>query len=235
MSSIDQPSGALIFSCLQVVGECRRAAALDPDLAATVVQIKSYQEDRLRRTHAALFMRPEESAAAEFFLRDLYGPTDFSRRDSELARVVPALVRWFPAEVVQTVVRVCELHAMSEVLDLEMARHVRGNALTAEVYKRAWCAVSNPRQRSRQVELIVEIGTALAAHTKSRTLRHSLHLMRGPARLAGLSVLQRFLEHGFEVFGSLQDSSAFLNGIARREQEYAAMQFGASGGGQGQS
>jgi hypothetical protein len=225
MSSVDPSPGAVILSCLQVVRDCRGAASLDASLATAVVEVKSYQEARLRRTHADLFGRPDESEAADFFLQDLYGPTDFSRRDAELARVVPALLRWFPSEVAQTVALVCELHALSEVLDLEMATHIRGRPLTDGAYKRAWRAVSSPSQRRRQVELIVEVGAALAVHTKSRSLRHSLHLMRLPARLAGLSVLQRFLEHGFEVFGSLPNSSAFLNGIAQREYEYAAMQF----------
>ncbi len=60
--------------------------------------------------------------AARFFLDDLYGPEDFTRRDEQFARVVPGLVRLFPQEIVGTVISLGELHALSEQFDTAMAR-----------------------------------------------------------------------------------------------------------------
>jgi len=47
--------------------------------------------------------RPRYGPAAHFFLEELYGPRDFADRDTQFARVVPALVRLFPREIVATV------------------------------------------------------------------------------------------------------------------------------------
>jgi len=58
-------------------------------------------------------------------------------------------------------------------------------------------------------------------------MRHSLRLMRRPARAAGLGELQRFLERGFETFRGLPDARAFLCGIALREREMVVRLFGA--------
>ena len=48
-------------------------------------------------------------------LDELYGPQDFSDRDAQFARVVPALVRLFPQELVETVAVLARLHALSGI------------------------------------------------------------------------------------------------------------------------
>ena len=42
--------------------------------------IQAYQVRRMRATHDGLFRSPEYRPLCEFFLEDLYGPRDFSRR-----------------------------------------------------------------------------------------------------------------------------------------------------------
>jgi hypothetical protein len=49
-------------------------------------------------------------------------------------------------------------------------------------------------------------------------LRGTLHMMRGPARAAGLGDLQRFLETGFDTFGAMRGAEAFLGAVQSREQ-----------------
>ena len=74
-----------------------------PELQAKVLLLKAFQRQRFARTYEDLLDTPRYGAAARFFLDELYGPTDFTRRDAQFARVVPALVRLFPPEVVETV------------------------------------------------------------------------------------------------------------------------------------
>lgn len=59
-------------------------------------------------------------AASRFFLDELYGPIDFTQRDHQFARVVPALVKLFPWQIVDTVGALAALHALSEALDTQM-------------------------------------------------------------------------------------------------------------------
>src|SRR5882762_8934506 len=91
-----------ILANLKVVAEERALRAVTPELAAKVAALKEYQQRRFSHTYADLLATERYGAAARFFLVELYGPNDFSRRDTQFARVVPALVRLFPSEVVQT-------------------------------------------------------------------------------------------------------------------------------------
>ncbi|MEK8032062.1 hypothetical protein AACH06_14645 [Ideonella sp. DXS29W] len=214
-----QALAASILTHLQQVEAERAARNADADLSARVTAVKAYQRERFSRTHADLLAHPRYAAAARFFLDDLYGPHDFAERDAQFARIVPALVRLFPHEVVATVDSLAELHALSESLDSAMAKQLDSPGVDALAYRRAWQAVGRPSDRQRQVDLVMALGGQLDRYTRNRLLRHSLKLMRGPARAAGLASLQTFLERGFDTFSAMQGSTEFMALIERRELE----------------
>lgn len=218
--------GELILQHLEAVRAQRMARASDTGLAKRVWQVKHYQQTRFAMTYADLLATPRYAGAASFFLDDLYGPGDFTQRDGQFARIVPGLIRLFPAEVVATVEALTALHALSERLDTEMAHHVDSDALTRATYVAAWRRVGQPEARQQQLDLMLEVGHALDAHTRRSLLRHSLRAMRAPARAAGLGALQAFLERGFETFRGLRGAAEFLAEIETREQAVAASLFG---------
>ncbi|MBK9135088.1 MAG: hypothetical protein IPM15_12340 [Betaproteobacteria bacterium] len=233
---------AILASLAEVARERQRRAA-DPALGERVRALKQHQQQRLRGTHADLLASPRYRQSALFFLEELYGPADFVQRDAQFARVVPAITRLFPREVVGTVLALAQLHALSERLDTEMAlaaldlpdapdtqRAPNPPVLDAAAYGRAWRAVGQPAERERQIALTTQIGRALDRHTRSRLLRASLHMMRAPARAAGLEALQHFLESGFDAFGSMGGAEEFLRTIADRERRLAAALFAGGAG-----
>lgn len=219
--------GETILRHLAAVRAERAVRSTDAGLAERVMRVKSYQQARFAHTYADLLGHPRYAGAARFFLDDLYGPGDFSQRDAQFARIVPALVRLFPAEVVATVASLTALHALSEQLDSEMARHVAALPMTAATYAAAWRRTGQPVSRQRQVDLMLDVGRALDVYTRRPLLRHSLRLMRAPARAAGLAALQSFLESGFDTFRAMRGAEEFLTQIAKREREMAARLFGA--------
>lgn len=219
-------SGTSILQHLGAVRVERAARAADAALAERVVQVKGYQQARFAHTYADLLSHPRYAGASRFFLDDLYGPSDFSQRDIQFARIVPALVRLFPGEVVVTVEALTALHALSEQLDSEMARHVEGLPVTASVYIAAWRRTGQPASRQRQIDLMLDVGRALDVYTHRPLLRHSLRAMRVPARAAGLSALQTFLESGFDTFRAMHGADEFLQQIGQRERAMAASLFG---------
>jgi hypothetical protein len=224
------PQATAILDTLHVVDAQRARRAADPALAERVQAVKHYQHARFQRSYADLLASPRFGAAARFFLEDLYGPTDFSRRDTQFARVVPALVRLFPKEVVHTVLTLGRLHALSETLDTEMGGAVGPGAVDFGRYAAAWQAVGRPADRERQIVLMREVGDSLDSYTRNPLLRRALHLMRGPARLAGLSELQAFLERGFDTFREMRGARPFLDTVAERERALAAELFAADVG-----
>ncbi len=203
--------------------------ALAQALTDAVVRLKAYQQKRFENTYADLLADPRYAAAAGFFLQELYGPHDFRQRDAQFARIVPALVRLFPREVVDTVAHLAALHALSEELDTLMAGRLGARALDRATYVELWQATGRPHDRRRQIELMHRVGLDLDAYTRNPLLRHSLRMMRAPARLAGLDALQRFLESGFDTFRSMRGAQSFLATIVKRETELAERLFAADG------
>jgi hypothetical protein len=226
------PHGQAILAALDIVAVERARRAAEPDLAAAVLAVKHYQQARFRFTYADVLYSAQEGAAARFFLDELYGPQDFSLRDAQFARIVPALVRLFPSAVVETVADLAELHSLSESLDSAMGRTLAPQReIDGGDYGRAWRTAARPADRERQLQLMLGVGSALERYTRNAVLRHGLRAMRRPARAAGLEALQRFLETGFETFGRLgARTQGFLALIASRERAlFAALFDGADG------
>lgn len=220
------PAARTILDQLACVEQERSRRAADAALAAAVLKVKHFQRDRFAGTYADLLASPRYAAASRFFLEELYGPQDFSQRDAQFARVVPALVRLFPPEIVATVETLAHLHALSEGLDSAMGAELRDAPdVDAAGYINAWQAVGRAADRDRQIVLTVSIGRMLDRLTRKTLLRHSLHLMRGPARAAGLGALQQFLESGFDTFRAMNGAHEFLGQVEDRERRLAAQLF----------
>jgi hypothetical protein len=201
----------------------RRATA--PGLEDRVHAVKAYQQARLGRTYADLLADVRCAPAARFFLDELYGPRDFSTRDAQFARVVPALARLFPGTPSAIVERVAALHALSEGLDTAMAEALPRGPIDQAAYAQAWRRVGRAGAREQQIAWVVEIGLALEGQAKRPMLRQTLRWMRGPAHAAGLAELQAFLEAGLFAFAQLPSAPEFLGTISRRERELAAALF----------
>jgi hypothetical protein len=226
MSTASEAS-QIILSRLGLVEIERQARLAAPGLGARVAAIKEYQQRRFAYTYADLLKSQRYGAATRFFLDELYGPTDFTQRDAQFARVVPALVRMFPEEIVGTVVTLSELHSLSEALDTRMAVRLETPAVTASSYIRCWQATSSSLDRADQIRLTLEIAKQLDRLTQRALLRNSLRLMRGPARVAGLVELQRFLESGFDTFRAMRGAKEFIDIVKSREQAFAQAAFSA--------
>jgi hypothetical protein len=214
-----------ILGYLQSVEAERLRWTADPALASRVREVKRYQHARFTGTYQDLLDTPASGKAARFFLDELYGPMDFSRRDAQFSRVAPKVATLFPGEVGVIVLSLARLHALSERLDSEMAAVVPALPLSEAGYRRAWCAVGQAAARAEQIELVQAVGLALAKQVRRPLIRTTLRMMRGPARAAGLESLQAFLEAGFDAFRDLPDAAEFVRAIASRETAIAADLF----------
>lgn len=217
--------GRDILEHLGTVDALRRQRRVDVSLEVRVSAVKAFQHQRFARSYADLMTGSVYAPAARFFLDDLYGPSDFTQRDAQFARIVPALIRLFPPELVGTVATLAELHALSEQLDDELARHVVELPLQLPSYRAAWQQTASPVHRLQQIDLMMQVGRALVRYTRNPVLRGTLRVMRVPARLAGLSALQNFLERGFDTFGQMPEPERFLGTIVLREQKISDWLF----------
>lgn len=219
-----------IHASLAMVETERALRAADRDLAARVMSVKAYQQRRFELTYADLLQHPRYGGAANFFLREIYGPSDFTQRDQQFARIVPALIRLFPDEAVAAVEALAALHALSERFDSAMARVLPSERLDADGYAQAWQRCDDAPGRDRQIALLLRVGRALDGLTRSSVLRHSLKLMGAPARVAGMAALHAFLEAGFDNFRSMRGADEFLALIGERERALAKTLFSVAPG-----
>jgi hypothetical protein len=220
-----------ILKLLHLVQLQRQQRASSAGLQAQVSAIKAYQQRRFSHTYSDLLNSPRYGGASHFFLNELYGPQDFAERDTQFARVVPALVKLFPKDIVETVQLLAELHALSESLDTDMGRALTNGPEQAKVeagsYVNAWQTVGRASDRELQIALTVRLAQALDRLTHKPLLRHSLRMMRGPARAAGLESLHALLECGFDTFHAMNGAQDFLATVSERERVLAAALFAA--------
>lgn len=189
--------------------------------------LQSWQAQRLQRSFAGFLADPARRPAAQFFLTDLYGEHDFSRRDADIARVIPMMQKLLPGALLKTVADGIELGALTHGLDLRMAEALqaiagRRRSLDADLYASAYREVGLARLRARQIDLIDDVGHGLWSALRMHGVGTLLKISRMPARAMGFGELQGFLERGFEAFGQLGEAKPFLADI--RDSETRAMQ-----------
>jgi hypothetical protein len=150
--------------------------------------------------------------------------------DSGVARVIPRLIRLLPEDFLITAADAIELGALSHALDLRMVARLQdrfGGDLRLDAARYAWayrdCGLR--RLRGRQIDLVQEVGYALDDAVRHPMLGRVLRLSRLPARAAGLSDLQQFLERGFAAFARLGGAEYFLTTIERQERSVSRRLF----------
>jgi hypothetical protein len=217
-SAQDAAIAALVRG-LSRVRACQAERVADPALACALIRLGDWQVRRLRATYADLAASPRYAPALKFFETDLYGAPDFAKRDGDVARVVPAMRRLLPDNVLATVSIAVELNAVSQELDRAMIDHLApfGERFTVAQYCAAYRKTDEDQRRKRQIRLIADVGAALDYYVRKPVLRAALRMMRGPAQIAGLSAMQDFLERGFAAFAHLRGATEFLATIEDRE------------------
>ena len=208
----------------ELIRQLRRARALhaeraaSPARAAALDRLAAWQSRRLDATYEDLARDARYADAITFFSNDLYGPGDFSRRDADLARVVPLLGRVLPRGVLATVAEAMELSVLSYELDRALLERLGPKAaLSVRAYCDAYVTAGDRHLRERQTALIVSVGRALDRYVNKPMVRSALAAMRQPARLAGLGALQDLLERGVAAFRRMRGAGEFLTVIEARE------------------
>jgi hypothetical protein len=207
----------------------RDPQATPGNLSPQLPVLQRWQAKRLRGSFADFLADASMRAAAEFFLTDLYGDHDVTARDRNVERVMPLLRKVLPGPLIGAAADAIELAALSHAFDLRMAEAIAkqgvAGEITAERYASAYRSVGKPRLRQRQIDLILDVGKLLDRAVRKPWLWRLLKISRLPARAAGLSDLQSFLERGFSAFRELGGAQTFLREITSREREVSRRLF----------
>lgn len=222
-----------IRDAVAAVSRLRAAMQGEALLGQAVLDIKKLQSRRFSGLYADLLQSSGYAAGASFFLEELYGDKDYARRDEQFARIAGAIERFFPPQVAHTAAALARLHALTEDLDVQMARvwlALPADGGDVRRYAVAWRNLGQREERAHQLESVMTLGTELARLTRTPGLRTMLRLMRGPATAGGLGDLQRFLENGFDTFAGMSRRSGaaeyFLATVDERERGLMQVLYG---------
>ena len=188
-------------------------------------ELRAWQAARLASTYGDLLHDPECVDAVKFFLTDLYGPQEHTRRDQDLARAWSILSRTLPRAALGLLERALELQMVTAQLDEAMAQQLAAGPVTQESYAAAYRAVGRPEARRRQIDLVLSIATDLERVVRHAWVGLALRAARAPAHAAGFGALQDFLERGFAAFRRMKDAARMLNAIRERETRLSAALF----------
>jgi hypothetical protein len=192
-------------------------AAADVELSGRLDTLRLWQAQRLERTYGGLRREPRFIAALDFFLTDLYGPQDFSRRDADLKRAVGKLQRALPGRLIALLGTALQLQVLTLELDQATAASLESHDIDTGSYAAAYRRVGRVEDRQRQIDLLVRIGQELGAIVRQRWIGIALRAAHSPAHIAGFGVLQGFLERGFAAFGRMGDPTELMEIIRERE------------------
>jgi len=198
-----------------------REALHQQPLKEHIELLGDWQAERLKLTHADLYHNPRYHEALDYLLKDLYAPKEFSRRDSDVERVFPVMVKLLPDHALGTIAGLVELNLLSQQLDLQLAQALfltlGVREITEENYAQAYRLCDNRTQRLHQIQLFTNIGRDLERYVGSRLLSMTLKMTERPAYMAGLGELHGFLSRGFHSFRAMGGVEELLDRIIQRE------------------
>ncbi|MCB9134603.1 MAG: hypothetical protein H6636_04200 [Anaerolineales bacterium] len=232
--SSSKPSGsAQIFRELVTNPATRRRRISGQDLAPELKLLRTFQSERLARTHADLLTSPRYGPACQFFLTDIYAPRDFSQRDHDAETLYKLMNRFLPDELLYPLALVLKLNNMTHDLDENLAKALVNNLgvtdkITPELYAEGYRVCDNYQEREKQIDMLSEIGQRVDKLVKSPLTAPTLALARLPAKTAGWDELHDFLERGYQAFKKMKGSDYFLKTITTREKEILHRIFSAT-------
>ena len=104
----------LLLTQLDRSVELRARMIEDADFSERRRLLRAWQAARLARTHQDLLESRRFHDAAQFFLNDLYGPSDLSRHIEDVRRIVPVMTSVLPDSGLAAVTHAVELNVVSE-------------------------------------------------------------------------------------------------------------------------
>tara|TARA_R110000824_G_scaffold11426_12_gene49825 strand:- start:2446 stop:3195 length:750 start_codon:yes stop_codon:yes gene_type:complete len=196
----------------------------DHRLLDSALTVADWQARRLKQTHKDLYQHLGYQGGLEFLLTDLYAPANMTRRDDNIDRVFPKMVKWLPDHLLDTLSGLVELNLITQQLDLELAelldeRDMHARTVTVEHYCEVYRASQKLEQRKHQVMLVADVGQQLDRYVRNRTLGWLLSMSRTPAEMADLSDLHDFLHRGYSAFRKMDKVNVLIDRLVTREQQ----------------
>jgi hypothetical protein len=188
--------------------------------------LRAWQRERLKTTHALALTDPGTSAAARFFLDEIYPVSTAAWRDSQAFAALSSLCKLLPDAALEALAAAAAMDSLTEELDAQwcdawQAARLGENAsnIVREDYEDAY-RQCDKILRERQLEALAQASHSLTRISGMTLASAALRAMKLPAKLAGLSDLQEFLERGYRIFSDLKQPDVFCRQLHDRETAF---------------
>lgn len=203
-------------------------------LSETKLAIQEFQVRRLKRDFRDLRMSPEYGPFCDFFATEIYSARDFTERNDSFRRLASQFRGILGDEIYTGLVRLLDLHSLTDRLDDQMAEAMHAMGLpagfTEEQYEDAYRALDNYDERIAQIELIME-SLAFTHHISRMPL---ITMALKSAKLAiGIFSKDRvveLLEHACSTLRHIRDIDYLSGEVRRREVTRLDRIYGLAGG-----
>lgn len=129
-------------------------------LEQSKLAVQDFQVRRLKRDFRDLRRSEEYGPFADFFVTEIYSARDFTERNESFRRLAGQFRTVLGEEIYNGLVRLLDLHSLTDRLDVEIAESLRVAGTPIEFteanYEVAYRTLDNYDDRVLQIDLIVE-------------------------------------------------------------------------------
>lgn len=194
----------------------------NPELADKLLQVQTWQKNRMRDTHADLFTQPKNVPMADYFLNNLYGGDTLNEIVSQLEVIIPKaqkVEKLVPKSALETGTLGIETAILSTKLDLVLAQWLLENDLLVnqENLHAAYRAVDNADERRQQIQSLKQVCYGSDKYLNSFILQKGFKMAKNKAYKHNLQPLYNFIGAGFDAMKPLKSVGKFIDPFCARE------------------
>jgi hypothetical protein len=183
--------------------------------------VQDFQVRRLKRDFRDLRLSAEYGPLCDFFATEIYSAKDFTERNAGFRRVTTQFRSIIGDEIYHGLIRLLDLHALTDRLDDEVAAYLadRGTPteFTESQYEKAYRALDNYEDRRLQIDMIID-SFHFTHHVSQMTF---IGMVLKSARIAtGLFTKDHaieLLDRAYWLMRDVKDIGPFVAEIERRE------------------
>lgn len=192
------------------------------ELKAKLDEVQSWQRDRIRKTHQALFSAPKNQMMASYFLTQLYGGDGFKDLAEQLARIIPKakkVEKMAKESALETGSLAIQAAILAIELDLDLATYLLNKNLDVnqENMLAAYRAVDKAGARRNQINNLKDVCYRTDKYLNSFMLKKAFALAKGAAYRRGYQPLYDFIDAGFVAMKPLDSVGSFIEPFCQDE------------------
>lgn len=199
----------------------------DPVLAKRLAEVQTWQKQRMQKTHATFFAKPEHLLMTKYFMDRLYGAADFNVLAFQIRRLIKntkIVEKIIPANALKTGDAGVELARLSIELDEQVARlllekYPADQELTDEIMRQAYLELDQANDRLHQMELLELLGEKLDLYVRSRMVKAAFKMSKSLAYRYKVDPIYEFIDEGFKAMEPLDSAKSFVSVFTSKERE----------------